>query len=61
MQNQTPNNEKFLTKPLIIIFITVFIDLVGFGIVIPALPFYVESDLFAPRLSRSGFCLLPTR
>ncbi|MEO6589536.1 MAG: MFS transporter [Pyrinomonadaceae bacterium] len=46
MHNQTTNNEKFLTKPLIIIFITVFIDLVGFGIVIPALPYYVESDLF---------------
>jgi MFS transporter, DHA1 family, tetracycline resistance protein len=39
-------NEKFLTKPLIIIYITVFIDLVGFGIVIPALPFYVETDQF---------------
>ncbi len=39
-------NEKFLTKPLIIIFITVFIDLVGFGIVIPALPYYVETDAF---------------
>jgi DHA1 family tetracycline resistance protein-like MFS transporter len=38
--------EKFFTKPLIIIYITVFIDLVGFGIVIPALPYYVESDLF---------------
>jgi MFS transporter, DHA1 family, tetracycline resistance protein len=38
--------EKFFTKPLIIIFITVFIDLVGFGIVIPALPFYVESAAF---------------
>ena len=47
MQNLTTNNEKFLTKPLIIIFITVFIDLVGFGIVIPALPYYVESDLFS--------------
>ncbi|MGI9056637.1 MAG: MFS transporter [Pyrinomonadaceae bacterium] len=46
MQTETTNNEKFLTKPLIIIFITVFIDLVGFGIVIPALPYYVESDLF---------------
>ncbi|CAN5586424.1 tetracycline resistance MFS efflux pump [soil metagenome] len=46
MQTESTNNEKFLTKPLIIIFITVFIDLVGFGIVIPALPFYVESDLF---------------
>lgn len=39
-------NGNFLTRPLIIIFITVFIDLVGFGIVIPALPYYVESDLF---------------
>jgi DHA1 family tetracycline resistance protein-like MFS transporter len=38
--------EKFFTKPLIIIFITVFIDLVGFGIVIPALPYYVESETF---------------
>ncbi len=46
MQTETANNEKFLTKPLIIIYITVFIDLVGFGIVIPALPYYVESDLF---------------
>jgi DHA1 family tetracycline resistance protein-like MFS transporter len=42
----TGGDEKFLTKPLIIIFITVFIDLLGFGIVIPALPFYAESDLF---------------
>ena len=39
-------NKKFLTKPLIIIFITVFIDLVGFGIVIPALPYYVEGEAF---------------
>lgn len=38
--------EKFITKPLVLIFITVFIDLLGFGIVIPALPYYVESDLF---------------
>ncbi|MGC2238736.1 MAG: MFS transporter [Pyrinomonadaceae bacterium] len=40
------NNEKFFTKPLILIFITVFIDLVGFGIVIPALPYYVEGETF---------------
>jgi len=39
-------NEKFFTKPLLIIYLTVFIDLVGFGIVIPALPFYVESEAF---------------
>lgn len=39
-------SEKFFTKPLILIFITVFIDLVGFGIVIPALPYYVEGEIF---------------
>jgi DHA1 family tetracycline resistance protein-like MFS transporter len=39
-------SEKFFTKPLIIIFVTVFIDLIGFGIVIPALPYYVNSDTF---------------
>ncbi len=30
-------------SPLFVIFVTVFIDLVGFGIVIPILPYYVES------------------
>ncbi|MDQ3799411.1 MAG: MFS transporter [Acidobacteriota bacterium] len=44
--DETAESEKFFTKPLIIIFVTVFIDLVGFGIVIPALPYYVESDAF---------------
>lgn len=44
--NIAPASEKFFTKPLIIIFFTVFIDLVGFGIVIPALPYYVESEAF---------------
>jgi MFS transporter, DHA1 family, tetracycline resistance protein len=29
-------------SPLVIIFITVFIDLLGFGIIIPLLPFYAE-------------------
>lgn len=38
-------------SPLLVIFITVFIDLVGFGIVIPVLPFYVEGTRFnaSPR------------
>lgn len=36
-------SDKFLTTPLIIIFVTVFIDLVGFGIVIPILPIYAET------------------
>jgi DHA1 family tetracycline resistance protein-like MFS transporter len=33
-------------SPLIVIFTTVFIDLVGFGIVIPVLPFYAEGSAF---------------
>jgi DHA1 family tetracycline resistance protein-like MFS transporter len=33
-------------SPLIVIFTTVFIDLVGFGIVIPVLPFYAEGTVF---------------
>lgn len=30
-------------SPLVIIFVTVFLDLLGFGIIIPLLPFYAES------------------
>ena len=30
-------------SPLVIIFVTVFIDLLGFGLIIPLLPFYAES------------------
>ena len=30
-------------SPLVVIFVTVFIDLLGFGIIIPLLPFYAES------------------
>ena len=39
-------------SPLIVIFTTVFIDLVGFGIVIPVLPFYAEGTAFnaTPRM-----------
>jgi DHA1 family tetracycline resistance protein-like MFS transporter len=33
-------------SPLLVIFITVFIDLIGFGIVIPVLPYYVEGTKF---------------
>jgi MFS family permease len=40
--------EKFFTKPLLIIFLTVFIDLIGFGMVIPILPFYAEEMNASP-------------
>src|SRR6201988_588287 len=33
-------------SPLIVIFTTVFLDLVGFGIGIPVLPFYAEGTAF---------------
>jgi DHA1 family tetracycline resistance protein-like MFS transporter len=39
--------EKFFTKPLITIFITIFIDLVGFGIAIPVLPDYAKNEFGA--------------
>lgn len=39
----TNNNNKLFTPPLIIILATVFIDLIGFGMVIPILPFYAET------------------
>jgi MFS transporter, DHA1 family, tetracycline resistance protein len=38
--------DKFFTTPLVIIFVTIFIDLVGFGMVIPILPFYASSEQF---------------
>lgn len=43
----TTNNEKFFTKPLLVIFITMFIDLVGFGVAIPVLPDYAKNEFGA--------------
>jgi DHA1 family tetracycline resistance protein-like MFS transporter len=31
-----------VTRPLLVIFLTIFVNLVGFGIIIPLLPFYAE-------------------
>ena len=41
-------------SPLLVIFITVFIDLVGFGIVIPVLPFYAEGTKFGANPRQVG-------
>ncbi len=39
--------SKFsFSSPLVVIFITVFIDLIGFGIVIPVLPYYATGKAF---------------
>jgi DHA1 family tetracycline resistance protein-like MFS transporter len=35
--------SKPAVSPLVIVFVTVFIDLLGFGIIIPLLPFYAET------------------
>jgi DHA1 family tetracycline resistance protein-like MFS transporter len=32
-----------VTRPLLVIFLTIFVNLVGFGIIIPLLPFYAET------------------
>ena len=48
-------------SPLVILFITVFIDLLGFGIIIPLLPFYAESfgaSAFAIGLLSTSFSLM---
>ena len=35
--------ESGVTRPLFVIFLTIFVNLVGFGIIIPLLPFYAET------------------
>jgi MFS transporter, DHA1 family, tetracycline resistance protein len=48
-------------SPLVVIFITVFIDLLGFGIIIPLLPFYAESfgaSAFTIGLLNTSFSLM---
>ena len=46
-EKPAPRGDKFFTPPLIIIFITIFIDLIGFGIVIPILPLYAQTEPFS--------------
>jgi len=41
-------------SPLLVIFVTIFIDLVGFGIVIPVLPFYAEGTQYGATPSQVG-------
>ena len=40
------STDKFFTPPLILIFLIVFIDLIGFGMVIPILPIYAQNAPF---------------
>ena len=48
-------------SPLVVIFVTVFIDLLGFGIIIPLLPFYAETfgaSAFTVGLLSASFSLM---
>jgi len=35
--------SESVTRPLFVIFLTIFVNLIGFGIIIPLLPFYAET------------------
>jgi MFS transporter, DHA1 family, tetracycline resistance protein len=48
----TPEKQR---SPLLIIFLTIFIDMVGFGIVIPVLPLYAEGTRFNATPMQIGF------
>src|SRR5919201_1922835 len=39
-----------VSRPLLIIFLTIFVNLVGFGIIIPLLPFYAETFGASPTI-----------
>ena len=38
--------DRFFTPQLFLIFLIVFIDLIGFGMVIPVLPIYAQTEPF---------------
>jgi MFS transporter, DHA1 family, tetracycline resistance protein len=53
--NGVPGDERFFSAPLIIIFLTVFVDLLGFGMIIPILPFYAVTHPFNATPLEIGF------
>lgn len=53
--NLASESDKFFTTPLVIIFTTVFIDLIGFGMVIPILPYYANTPPFNATPREIGF------
>jgi MFS transporter, DHA1 family, tetracycline resistance protein len=55
VNDNAAEDEKFFTTPLIIIFVTVFIDLVGFGMVIPVLPYYAITPPYNATPREIGF------
>ena len=43
IEGELADNLGRVSRPLLVIFLTVFVNLVGFGIIIPLLPFYAET------------------
>jgi DHA1 family tetracycline resistance protein-like MFS transporter len=43
VSGKAPAPRNAMTRPLLIIFLTIFVNLIGFGIIIPLLPFYAET------------------
>src|SRR5437870_3831005 len=41
---------RLVSRPLLIIFLTIFVNLIGFGIIIPLLPFYAETFGASPTV-----------
>jgi len=46
-----------VTRPLLIIFLTIFVNLIGFGIIIPLLPFYAQTFGASPLMIGSLFAI----
>ena len=57
-------HARDVTRPLLVIFLTIFVNLVGFGIIVPLLPFYAETFGASPLaigLLFAVFSLVPAR
>jgi len=51
------DGDRFFTAPLAVIFLIVFIDLVGFGMIIPILPLYASHEPFLATPLEIGMVL----
>ncbi len=57
MQEVQPQSKIRRASPLLLIFLTIFVDLIGFGIVIPILPIYAESTKFHASPTAIGWLM----
>lgn len=57
MQDVQAQSKVRSNSPLLLIFLTIFVDLIGFGIVIPILPIYAESTKFHASPTAIGWLM----